>query len=86
LRLNGAIQVLRRYSLVKRDAEAKLLNLHRLVQLVLKESLDAPLQRQWAQRAVLAVNAAFPAVEHSTWPQCERLLAQAVTAAQFIEQ
>jgi hypothetical protein len=41
LLLNEAIQLLRRYSLVKRDAEARLLNMHRLVQVVLKESLDA---------------------------------------------
>ena len=86
LLLNEAIQLLRRYSLVKRDAEAKLLNLHRLVQVVLKESLDTRIQRQWAERVLLAVNAAFPPVEHSAWPQCERLLAQALTAAQLIEQ
>src|SRR5258708_23170263 len=36
LLLNEAIQVLRRYSLVKRDPEAKLLNMHLLVQVVLK--------------------------------------------------
>ena len=34
LLLNEVIQLLRRYSLVKRDAEAKLLHLHRLVQVV----------------------------------------------------
>ena len=86
LRLNEAMQLLRRYSLVKRDAEAKLLNLHRLVQVVLKESLDVPSQQQWAERALLAVNAAFPEVEPETWPQCERLLTQALTAVQLIEQ
>jgi len=40
LLLNAAIQVLLRYSLVKRNPEARLLNLHRLVQVVLRESLD----------------------------------------------
>ena len=86
LLLNDAIQLLRRYSLVKRDAEAKLLNMHRLVQVVLKESLDAPTQQQWAERALLAVNTAFPSVEYNAWPKCERLLSQALTAAQLIEQ
>ncbi len=86
LLLNEAIQLLRRYSLVKRDAEAKLLNLHRLVQVVLKESMEPAMQRQWAERVILAVNAAFPAVEYDVWPQCERLLSQALTAAQIIEQ
>ncbi len=86
LLLNEAIQLLRRYSLVKRDAEAKLLHLHRLVQLVLKESMAPAMQRQWAERAVFAVNAAFPAVEYGAWPKCERVLSQALTAAQLIEQ
>lgn len=37
LELNEAIGELRKYSLVKRDPEAKLLNIHRLVQVVVKE-------------------------------------------------
>src|SRR5262249_6196907 len=46
----------------------------------------------WAERAMLAVNAAFPEnarfphVAHSTWPQYERLLAHALLAAQRIMQ
>ena len=35
---------------------------------------------------MLAVNAAFPSPEHSSWSQCERLLPQALRAAQIIEQ
>lgn len=86
LLLNDLIQLLRRYSLVKRDAEARLLNLHRLVQVVLKENLDSSLQREWAERVVFAVNTTFPSVEQSSWSQCERLLSQALAAAQLIEQ
>lgn len=86
LLLNEVIQLLRRYSLIKRDAEAKLLHQHRLVQVVLKESLDSPGQRLWAERVVLAVNAAFPQVEHSTWTQCELLMPHALLAVQYIEE
>lgn len=86
LLLNDLFQPLRRYSLVKRDAEARLLNLHRLVQVVLKEHLDTSLQRQWAERVVFAINATFPTVEQSTWPRCERLLSQALASAQLMEQ
>jgi tetratricopeptide (TPR) repeat protein len=84
--LNEAIQLLRRYSLLKRDPQAKLLNLHRLVQVVLKESLDAQTQQQWAERAVRAVNAAFPEVEFANWARCELCLPQALVCAQLIEQ
>src|SRR5579864_1500598 len=86
LLLNEAIQVLRHYSLVKRDAEAKLLNLHRLVQVVLRESLDAETQRQWAERSMRAVNRVFPNVEFTSWERCERCLPHALLGAQWIEQ
>ncbi len=57
LLLNEAIQTLRRYSLIKRDPEAKVLNMHRLVQVVLKDGLDEQTKQQWAERTILAVNA-----------------------------
>ncbi len=86
LLLNGAIQLLRRYSLVKRDPEARLLNIHRLVQVVLKESLDEATQRQWAERSVRAVNRAFPEAEFASWERCELCLPHALLCAQWIEQ
>ncbi len=86
LLLNRAIQLLRRYSLVKRDADAKVLNIHRLVQVVVKESLDAQVQRQWAERSVRAVNRAFPEVEFASWERCELCLPHALLCAQLIEQ
>jgi len=84
--LNEAIQVLRRYSLVKRDPEAKLLNLHRLVQVVLKENLDEATRKQWAERTVRAVNAAFPEVSFDTWARCERCLPHVQACAQLIDE
>lgn len=86
LLLNEAIQLLRRYSLIKRDAETKQLNVHRLVQVVLRESLDAQTQQQWAERSVRAVSAAFPEVEFANWSRCELCLPHAQVCAQLIEQ
>ena len=86
LQLNEAIQLLRRYSLLKRDPEAKLLHLHRLVQVVLKESLDQAVQRQWAERAVRAVDGAFPQVEFANWARCELYLSHAQVCAQLIDE
>jgi hypothetical protein len=40
----------------------------------------------WTERAVRAVNRAFPDVEFSTWPVCERLLPQAYDCAELIKQ
>ena len=86
LLLNQAIEALRAYSLVQRHPREKSLSIHRLVQAVLQDALEKPERLGWAERAMLAVNAAFPEVEYGTWAQCERLLPQALTVAQGIEQ
>ena len=83
--LDEALGILQDYSLVQRNREGKLLSIHRLVQAVLQDELKETEQRSWAERAVLAVNAAFPKSEHGTWPQCERLLPHALRAAHYIE-
>ena len=62
------------------------LEIHRLVQIVLKQAMDHDAQRLWAERAVRAVNRAFPSVEFSTWTVCERLLFQAYACAKLIKQ
>ncbi len=85
LLLNEAIQLLRRYSLVKRDPDTKQLNMHRLVQVVIRENLDAQAQRQWAERSVRSVNAAFPSVEFANWNRCELFLPHAQVSSQLIE-
>ncbi len=76
---------LNRFSLIVRDPDAKTLTLHRVVQAVLQDELDADDQRFWAERAVRAVHRGFPnPKEFSAWPQCERLLPQAQTAVVWI--
>ena len=50
-RLNDALGVLLRYSLVKRDPQERTLSIHRLVQAVLKESMNEQTRRAWAERS-----------------------------------
>ncbi len=86
LAFDDALAVLRTYSLVRRNPEAKTLTIHRLVQAVLKDRMDEDAQREWAERAVRVVNAAFPAVsELSAWPTCRRYLPHALICAELIE-
>ncbi len=75
---------LNRFSLIVRDPDAHTLSLHRVVQAVLRDELDADGQRRWAERAVRAVDRGFPAPEFPAWPQCERLLPQTQAAALWI--
>jgi tetratricopeptide (TPR) repeat protein len=83
---NNAISEILKYSLLRRDANARTLEIHRLVQAVLKERMDEATQRLWSERAVRAVGRAFPSVEFSTWAVCDRLVAQAHACAELINQ
>jgi transcriptional regulator with XRE-family HTH domain len=86
LALNSALEVLRMYSLVRRNPDTKTLIIHRLVQAVLKESMDEQMQRQWAERAVCAVNAAFPEGYFESWNRCQECLPHVLACAHVIEQ
>jgi len=84
--LNEAVAALRTYSLLHRDTTTHTLSIHRLVQAVIRNQMEKQDKRQWAERAVRAVNAAFPEVEHRTWPQCDQLLPHALLCTELIAQ
>ena len=84
--LNEAIQVLRRYSLIKRDPKARVLNMHRLVQVVLKENLNQATGRQWAEQTVRVVSRAFPKVSRENWPRCELCLPHVRACAELADE
>jgi tetratricopeptide (TPR) repeat protein len=67
LQLDTIIALLLRYSLIRRTPEKKLLSIHHLVQIVLRDGMDGDTQRIWAERTIRAVNCAFPEVESQTW-------------------
>ena len=84
--LDEAISALAAYSLLRRERTTKMLSVHRLVQAVLRDTMDEQTQQQWAERDVLAVNVVFPEVEFETWSQCERYLPHAQTLTDLVEQ
>jgi tetratricopeptide (TPR) repeat protein len=75
-----------RFSLIERNPQNKTLGIHRLVQAVVRDGMEEAERRQWAERAVRAVNRAFPDVEFSDWPKCERLLPHAQACAALVEE
>lgn len=86
-RLDTAIAALRKFSLVRRHPESNTFSIHRLVQAVLKDSMPEEVQRQWAERAVRAINRAFPAGDQvATWPRCQLCLPHAQACVLLIEQ
>lgn len=84
--LNQAIETLRAYSLITRDAQTKAFAVHRLIQTVMRDSLPAETGMQWMLHVVALVNQAFPDVEFTRWPQCERCLPHALLCAQWVKQ
>jgi tetratricopeptide (TPR) repeat protein/transcriptional regulator with XRE-family HTH domain len=85
-KLNDALEVLRRYSLVRRDSNTHMLSIHRLVQIVQKESMDQETQRAWAERTVRVVNAAFPEATYGTGARYQYYLPHAQECATLITQ
>lgn len=90
LKLNEAIEELRKFSLVQREPERKLLRLHRLVQAVLRDVMAIEDRYQWAERAVRATNKVFAdpflttGSHDATWSQNRRILPQAQTCSVLI--
>jgi tetratricopeptide (TPR) repeat protein len=75
-----------RHSLIERNPQSKTLDIHRLVQAVVRDGMEKAEQRQWAERAVRAVDRSFPDVEFSSWPKCERFLPQAQACAALVDE
>jgi tetratricopeptide (TPR) repeat protein len=73
-----------RFSLLRRNTRNGTIEIHRLVQQVLKDEMDTPLQRLWAERVVRALNKSSPTVEHMAWPLWEKFLPHAQEAARLI--
>ena len=87
LLFDDALASLRTVSLLYRNTKNKQLTLHRLIQVILRESLTRPAQREWAERVIKVIDLAFPQAESvDTIQQCERLLPQVFTCADLITQ
>jgi tetratricopeptide (TPR) repeat protein len=82
--LDAAIATLRKFSLVRQRTDSTTLNMHHLVQIVLKKDLTKKQQHQLASQAVRLINFVFPAVRFETWEGCERYLPQATHCATLI--
>ena len=78
LSFNQMLETLLAFSLVKRLSEDRMLSLHRLVQIVQLERMEAEAHLTWAQRLVRAMHALFPqdTQDVATWPRCQRYLEQ----------
>ncbi len=82
LEWNQVIRVACSYSLLSRQSEELTLSIHRLVQAVLLDTMTKAEWEQWTQRAIRALDTAFPEIlpttEYAAWKQGEQLLPHAL--------
>ena len=62
-----AIEEAGRFALIRRDAEDKSLHIHRQVQEVVKDEMNAETRRGWTERVVRALNEVLPEPEFQNW-------------------
>ncbi|MGZ3625416.1 MAG: tetratricopeptide repeat protein [Ktedonobacteraceae bacterium] len=85
IKLNETLGTLLIYSMLRRSPDHSL-TLHRLMQVVLKHEMKKSTQRRWAERAIRAVNLAFPEVEYGNWLRCQQFMPHVLACKAFIEQ
>ena len=82
-----AVKAAGRYSLIERHRASKTLEVHRLVQDVVRDGMEEETRRLWAEQAVSTLNRVFPNAEnYENWSQCERVLAHASRVAGLIDE
>jgi tetratricopeptide (TPR) repeat protein len=82
--LDTAISVLFRFSLISRNEDRTMLNIHRVVQDVIKGEIALEQQFEWASCVVRMVSKVFPDADFDTWHLCERYFPQAQISAKHI--
>jgi tetratricopeptide (TPR) repeat protein len=82
---DAAVEAAGRFRLIHRNVANDTLDIHCLVQEVLKDGMDASTRQVWAERVVRALDEVFPDAEFQSWPQCERLIPHAIVAGRLVE-
>jgi class 3 adenylate cyclase/tetratricopeptide (TPR) repeat protein len=85
LSLAEVLRPLTRYSLVRSDAAGRVFSVHRLVQEIAWTALSEAERRTYIERAILALDAAFPNGEFATWERCERLIAHVTSLSKQLD-
>ena len=86
LLLEATFRELLRFSLLERNPDTETFSIHRLVQVIFKDSMNPDVQLLWAIRTVQALNEIFPGVDFSTWTRCQRYVLHAQICATLIDE
>lgn len=80
--LNNVIREATKLSLLRRDAKSRGLRMHRLLQVVLRDSMAPGEQLLRKQQAVRLLDQVFPRAEFANWERCEKSLAHVQACAE----
>jgi tetratricopeptide (TPR) repeat protein len=78
-----AVREAGRFSLIERNSSTQTLNIHRLVQEVLRAEMETATRHDWLEQAIKAANQAFPDPEFNNWAFCDHLLPHIIALANF---
>ncbi len=84
LAFNDALSTLQRFSLVHLCTDSTTLNMHHILQIIIRKELTKQRQQQLAKQAVRLINAIFPDVLFTKWKECEKYMPQAQHCATLI--
>ena len=84
LRFGQAIEALRRHSLIRRDPATRTLALHRMVQAVVTDEMDAATRKRWIERVIHLLQGQLPSDEVAEWPRWEQLVGQITVALTWL--
>jgi tetratricopeptide (TPR) repeat protein len=83
-RWNNALADLLKYSLIRRNQATMSLSIHRLLQAVIKDEMDAQQQETWEACVVRLTDSVFPFDEVAPWVQSQEYLPHALLATEYI--
>lgn len=83
--LKDTIRTLHSYSLIQREPTTQTLLLHRLVQVVLRDTMPPEVRTAWTMRVIRILNTAFPQAPFQEWERCGQLLSHVQVCAVGIE-
>lgn len=78
------LRPLARYSLIKSDLRSRNFSVHRLVQEIVRSGIDPSVRTTYIERAVSAIEAAFPETNYANWSKCEALVAHLVAIDEWL--
>jgi len=86
LEIDTVLQLLQRYSLIRRIPEEIFLSIHHLVQAVIKDSIAKEEQKIWKERVIKTLNYVFQEVKLQTWAQCERYIPHVYICIPYVQE